>query len=277
MARSLADRRFRRLARITRDPTAVQAAYSGALIRVLVGPMRKAVAQIVLPELQALHAAVDGQHADSAVPKVLIDRIVHRLRVSFGEVADGPRVAEVAAAAALEADRWNARAQQKLIDAALAERKVVGTVPELNIFADNPFLSSARDQFVQRNVALVKNMAEQQAGRIGSIVTEGVQSGLRPADIAKQLQEDLGIAESRARLIARDQVTKFNGELASVRQQSLGVTHFTWSTSHDERVRKSHQALDGQEFAWSNLPMVDGEQAAPGQPIQCRCNAIPVL
>jgi SPP1 gp7 family putative phage head morphogenesis protein len=62
-----------------------------------------------------------------------------------------------------------------------------------------------------------------------------------------------------------------------VRQTNAGITHYIWSTSHDERVRASHARLNGETFSWKDPPEVDGERANPGEPVNCRCVAIPVI
>jgi SPP1 gp7 family putative phage head morphogenesis protein len=52
------------------------------------------------------------------------------------------------------------------------------------------------------------------------------------------------------------------------------VEEYVWSTSRDERVRPSHSAKDGKRFKWNDPPSDTGH---PGNEIQCRCVAIPVL
>ena len=86
-----------------------------------------------------------------------------------------------------------------------------------------------------------------------------------------EIEARFDVSESRAALIARDQVGKFYGALNRARQEDLGLTHFVWRTANDERVRPEHVRLDGQRFSWSKLPA----EGYPGQPINCRCNADP--
>ncbi len=96
---------------------------------------------------------------------------------------------------------------------------------------------------------------------------------MRVEDLADLLQGRTGVAESRAMLIARDQTTKLNGALNEIRQTEAGVTSYTWSTSLDERVRDEHSEREGEVFDWDSPP----EDGHPGEPIQCRCVAIPVV
>jgi SPP1 gp7 family putative phage head morphogenesis protein len=84
------------------------------------------------------------------------------------------------------------------------------------------------------------------------------------------------VSDSRAKLIARDQVAKLTGELTKERQLDMGVTGYIWRTVGDERVRDSHSEVDGKFFTWDNPPFeTDGNH--PGEDYQCRCWAEPVL
>ena len=81
-------------------------------------------------------------------------------------------------------------------------------------------------------------------------------------------------AEKHVRLIARDQVSKLNGQLNRARQVSAGIEKFVWRTQRDPRVRDAHEAIDGGVFSWT-----DGapEIGFPGEPIQCRCYGLAVI
>jgi SPP1 gp7 family putative phage head morphogenesis protein len=100
----------------------------------------------------------------------------------------------------------------------------------------------------------------------------------------------LGITQRHARLIARDQIGKLNGQVTQTTQRLAGVTEYVWVTSDDERVRgtpggrypkakPSHFALDGETFRWDQPPMSGPgtQRRNPGEPIQCRCWGDPKL
>ena len=61
--------------------------------------------------------------------------------------------------------------------------------------------------------------------------------------------------------------------------KDAGVTQFTWSSSHDRRVRPDHAALDGQIFDYDHPPITNratGARNLPGQDYgPCRCQDIP--
>jgi SPP1 gp7 family putative phage head morphogenesis protein len=106
----------------------------------------------------------------------------------------------------------------------------------------------------------------------------GFQAGIRSEDVAKQINQVLGGENKRrAQIIARDQISKLNGQLNELRQTELGLTQFRWRTVGDDRVRPSHAALDTKTFSWNDPPIVDGEPTVPGQAINCRCIAEPLF
>ena len=97
--------------------------------------------------------------------------------------------------------------------------------------------------------------------------------GMSTVDLGKLISERTGIAQRRAALIARDQLGTLNGELSKRRQLAAGITKYRWQTARDERVRPSHRNVQGQVFSWEAPP----EMGHPGEPINCRCVALPVL
>lgn len=134
-------------------------------------------------------------------------------------------------------------------------------------------LGDAVDEAVSANIALINSIPQQYLDRVEQAVMASLQAGTLNATLADDLLKIEGITKNRAKLIARDQLGKINSRLSQLRQQSLGITHYYWSTSLDERVRDKHRRWEGDLIAWDNPPP-DGH---PGQAIQCRCTAIPDL
>lgn len=99
----------------------------------------------------------------------------------------------------------------------------------------------------------------------------------RAEELVPEIQKILGAGQSRAELIARDQILKLNADVHEQAQRSAGVTEYIWVTSHDERVRASHADLDGTRQAWDDPPLVDGEPINPGNAIQCRRVPTPII
>ena len=101
-----------------------------------------------------------------------------------------------------------------------------------------------------------------------------MRQGLPARALVELINNKIGKTEANVNLIARDQVSKLNGQLTRVRQTSLGVKSYIWRTSLDERVRPTHISKEGKEFNWNEPPSDTGH---PGEDYQCRCYAEPVL
>lgn len=164
-------------------------------------------------------------------------------------------------------------AQKKQADAQLASQLEKMTGVDLRGLFRDEDLKQTVDDAIAANVALIKSIPSQYASQIEAAVLRGLQEGKRAEDIKKDIAALGHSTDSRAMLIARDQLGKVNSRITQVRQQKLGITHYTWETSRDERVRSSHKARNGERFSWDEPPP-DGH---PGQPIRCRCVAIPDL
>lgn len=160
-----------------------------------------------------------------------------------------------------------------------ALRKTVG----IDLYGGNDqlidYLKAAADQ----NAALITSIPAQYLEQVSNIVTGNMRAGMRPSYIEEALVKQFGVTQRRAKLIARDQTSKIQGEITRIRQVNSGITYFRWLTAHDERVRPSHVAVGKRDvgygpgvFKWSDLPVVDGVPTFPGQPINCRCVAVPV-
>lgn len=127
-----------------------------------------------------------------------------------------------------------------------------------------------------RNAGLIKGLAEDAVRRVQTTVTNAVINGRSAADLRKELTKQFHFSDSRARLIARDQVAKTNSDLNRLRHQQAGVTSYRWATSADERVRPRHRELDGKVYKYGE-PTGAEEGLPPGQPIACRCVAIAIV
>lgn len=152
-------------------------------------------------------------------------------------------------------------------------KTLVGT----SIFESEPWLGEEMAAFVKENVGLVTKWNEELKARAEEIIMRGARAGSAPTDIAKELEERINVVGSRYDMIARDQVGKFNGQLNMLRNVNIGITSYTWDTSHDERVRPMHAALDGEVFEYADPPVTNeqGDRNNPGEDYNCRCADIP--
>ena len=155
----------------------------------------------------------------------------------------------------------------------------------INIYAGNQAVSDYLDATVKDNVRLIKSIPDQYLTQVESIVLGNMRSGMRPSAINKQLQDQFGVTERRARVISRDQTSKASNGLAKKRMESSGFKYFQWIDSKDSRVRSRHKHIANKVtkygkgiYSFSDLPIGEqGVPVAPGQPIQCRCVMRPVL
>lgn len=141
-----------------------------------------------------------------------------------------------------------------------------------------PSTQSARVQTAlvaarQNAQALIKNASQDFADDLKVVLNDPKMIGARVETIRDALLERGNVSLSRAELIARDQTYKLNAAVTRAHHEDAGVTSYWWSTSLDERVRPEHQDLEGQVFQYS----APGPEGNPGDPINCRCVAIPVF
>ncbi|EYR81397.1 phage minor head protein [Shinella sp. DD12] len=125
---------------------------------------------------------------------------------------------------------------------------------------------------IARNTSLITGLSDDLQKRIEQAVYDNSIAGNSVKTLRKTLMDQFGIADRRAKLIARDQMGKFNSDLNRIRQTQAGVTSYVWSTSHDERVRERHRKLDGKTYKWGEATGAE-QGLPPGQPVQCRCIA----
>ncbi len=142
-------------------------------------------------------------------------------------------------------------------------RKVIG----IDVVAESPAIEPLVSAAVAENVSLITSVSEKYFADIEASVMQSFRTGANTQDLIDLLQERYEVSESRATLIAVDQTNKLNGQLQQANQEALGVTRYIWRTSQDDRVRDTHQLLDGQSFDWDAPP----EVGHPGQDYRCRC------
>lgn len=140
------------------------------------------------------------------------------------------------------------------------------------------FFAEMLEEWIDYNVGLIKTIPEDTLEKMREIVYDDYTKGKTTTRIVKEIRKAYGVSRRRAELIARDQTAKLNGQIQRAQQQDAGITEYVWSTSKDERVRKSHKELEGRRFNWDDPPEnSDGRKCHPGQDYQCRCVGRPVF
>lgn len=143
-------------------------------------------------------------------------------------------------------------------------------------------LKEAVTASIAENVTLIKSIPQQYHTQIEGAVMRSIQPGGNGLqDVRAAVTERLGITKRRADMIATDQVRKATTSANSARAKALGIRKFQWLHSGGgAEPRKLHQELDGMTFSYDDLPVIDertGERGLPGQLINCRCVAIPIV
>jgi SPP1 gp7 family putative phage head morphogenesis protein len=145
---------------------------------------------------------------------------------------------------------------------------------------------------VKSSVESFKLSGDKTRERIEHRIVSGMTSGERHESIARGIEGLLSLkgdeqksAKKRARFIARNTVSDTLGEINMVRQTSNGIDLYKWQTAEDERVRPTHEDLNGHIFSWHGTVTVngtkynqasdpdfnDGAPTIPGKPYNCRC------
>lgn len=262
-------KRTRRRLRPTRPSHAAEAAYRGELLKI-VAELRQVTREVLLPavEEEARGFARQGTSDDFSVLRIMmvfermarafagIDRVANRLAAEAVRRQEDVTNRQLATgiAEAMGADRAMAVSFQRVIEGLGVRGKVEAAVVE--------------------NVDLIKSLPSQYLDKAKGIVMRGASQGKRYEAIASDLVDQLAVSERRAKLIARDQMSKLNASITEAKQTALGIEEYEWVTSGDERVRESHRDNNGKVFKWSNPP---DETGHPGEDINCRCIARPVL
>jgi SPP1 gp7 family putative phage head morphogenesis protein len=211
----------------------------------------------------------DSVHMDSRRD---IDRVFQRLEQTSQEMFGQAWQETISYETAATTNNFNADRTGKAI------KRVLG----VDVLATEPWLIPRVEAFVSTNADLITSLQREHIAKLKFQVTNVVEKGITGADFAKEIERQFGTelakatnnVQARARLIARDQVSKFNGKLTETRQTAAGFTHYIWSTSGDERVRESHRMNNGKKFSWAEPPAETGH---PGSAVNCRCVALPIM
>lgn len=143
------------------------------------------------------------------------------------------------------------------------------------LLADAPAIDpkAMRANFIASNVDLIRSIDTRYLADVATLVDTAANEGRAWSWLARSLEDRYAVSRSRAQLIARDQLGKLTGQLTQVRHLELGLDAYQWMTSGDERVRRSHERLEGRIFRWDAPPPV----GHPGEDFQCRCTSRAVV
>ena len=142
-----------------------------------------------------------------------------------------------------------------------------------------------KNQIIE-NASLIKTLPNDVAQKVVNDIAEASFKGMRAESIEKIIRDKTDQhARASARLIARTETAKTQSALTKVRCEELDLRWYVWRTAQDgNRVRKSHQLMEGVLVAWSNPPSPEalaGEISVgnyhAGNIYNCRCYSEPLL
>lgn len=188
-----------------------------------------------------------------------LDIIIEGISVKVAEEYSDEQIARIAQRKGIEVAQFN---EEVLIK---GFRRVVG----VDLWFAQPWLAQEIKIFTAANTKLITSLRDDSIERVRTQVLAAFRAGKRwevlRNEILSDINPEIGNVKARANLIARDQISKLNGQLTMLRQAELGLGRYVWRTSLDERVRATHRALEGRIFRWDKPPDV----GHPGWDYQC--------
>ena len=250
----------------TPEPRQFERKYAAELVA-FVREIENEIDRLLIERLPQLHD--EATRFDSWADDV--DEILESVRLFSAR-----RISEIQAGLVLKASElgdWNLRQYKRSI------RAVLG----VDVLARDANVAEMFSSWVRENVSLIKSIPDQMLTQVEGIAQRGLRSGRSPRDLAKEIRGRFGVTESRARLIARDQIGKLNGQITQKRQTDLGVDTYFWQSSNDERVRPTHDAMEGKLCRWDDPTVysddmgatwkkrssIGGVELHPGEDYQC--------
>lgn len=126
----------------------------------------------------------------------------------------------------------------------------------------------------------VKNFTKEKTLELRKLAEANAFSGGRSDRLAKVIEAQFGVTKRKANFLADQETGLLVSKYREARYAEAGVKDYIWMTSHDDRVRKDHAALDGKRFSFSNPPITNrstGARNNPGEDFRCRCAARPIV
>lgn len=201
------------------------------------------------------------------VLRLAVRRLARRWQRRFNELAS--ELAEHFARSAVQ--RSDAALRSALKRAGIAVR-----------FRMGPAASEILQATVHENVGLIRSIGQQHLGQVEQLVMRSVQTGRDLKDLTEGLQTQFHSTRRRAQLIARDQNNKATAAIQRARQLELGIQEAVWIHSGGGKTPRRTHVRAGRDrvryrIAEGWYDPDEKKHVLPGQLINCRCVARPVL
>lgn len=148
------------------------------------------------------------------------------------------------------------------------------------------------DRWASENVKLITKMVDEEKQAIGKIVSQAYSSGLSGRATVAQIKERFKISDNKAKLIARNEVGNLSGQFQQTLSLENGFELYEWIATFDERVRKTHFAMNGkictwkdatvykdsiEDTVWKSRASIGGVQLHPAMDYRCRCTSASIV
>ena len=140
-----------------------------------------------------------------------------------------------------------------------------------------PGIGDAVAQRIAENAALITSLPLEAANKAAEIAQQSLVTGSRADDLAKRIAGLGDMTLSRARTIARTEVSKAGVALTQARADSVGSEGYIWRTARDGDTRPSHAAMEGKFVRWDAPQTLDNMTGHAGEFPNCRCYPEPVV
>lgn len=250
--------------RLSRPQTeTIERSYSRAIIA-LIRDIKKAI----IP-LQGVLSSALRTDADAGMVEAALRQIKGILSIQFAEAAITPLVSLFAS----RTTENNRRLFEAFTLKATGQR----------FFLDESFTVPMIQAFVSQNVALIQDVANETLKKVENVVWTDFRQAASPKETYSKILDIFPGEENRAKLIARDQVSKLNADIDRERQAEVGIDRYIWRTVGDERVRDEHMVLNGNMCRWDDASVysddggktwesrssIGGYEGHPGTDFQC--------
>jgi hypothetical protein len=276
--------------------------YYRKLLVAYIDKLKDQVQKIVLPHVPRLLAQAGTAHQDSLTMDAWsgdLDALMTNLQDESNDIFPTSQMLQVLTNVGDRVDVFNREQWYRICKAVLG----------VDVYSHEPQLVGRMESFVHDNVTLIKDCRDQVYRDTRLVISNGIRQGRRYESIANDILADTDLTrgvfakvETRAVFIARDQVSKLNGDIASYRQQGAGVSEYYWRSVEDARVvgtpggryplptpgHGDHFKMDGALCRWNNpnvYSLDDGATwiprpanmrgAIPGSQYNCRCYGEP--
>ena len=155
-----------------------------------------------------------------------------------------------------------------------AANVAAGTSIDVELLMSSDSVRDALRAFLAENTNLISSVSQETKTRIAGIVWRGYLARTPRREIAREINNALGMARDRALRISVDQTTKLAAQLDELRQREAGFEEFEWVHSGKVRYRPEHKARNGKVYKWTSSV---AKNDPPGRKPFCGCKTKPVL